>query len=108
MPLPYAPPPNSDGLLSSWIERIGLFYGIGYLMLAPTRPANVWGENEDLDSSEDIRRLLPWLSATPSRKPIRLGTKWLGTHLANRLKLGLSRLPAPRSSDAPIRVRFRC
>ena len=59
MPLPYAPPPNSDELLSSWIERIGLFYGIGYLrarvMLDPTRFANVWGENEDLDSSEDIR-----------------------------------------------------
>jgi hypothetical protein len=46
MPLPYAPLPNSDELLSSWIERIGLFYGIGYLrarvMLDPTRLANVW------------------------------------------------------------------
>jgi hypothetical protein len=62
MPLPYVPPPNSDELLSSWIERIGLFYGIGYLrarvMLDPTRIANVWGENEDVDSSEDLRLLL--------------------------------------------------
>jgi hypothetical protein len=39
----------------------GLFYGIGYLarvMLDPTRLAKCMGKNEDLDSSEDICRLL--------------------------------------------------
>jgi TniQ len=52
----------SDELLFSWIERIGLFYGVDYLrarmMLNPTRLSNVWGENEDVDSSDEIRRLL--------------------------------------------------
>jgi hypothetical protein len=71
MRLPYAPPPNSDELLSSWIERIGLFYGIGYLrarmVLHPTRSANVWGENEDVDSSDDIRRLLISLTGLGER-----------------------------------------
>jgi hypothetical protein len=62
IPLPYAPPPNSDELLSGWIERIGIFYGIGYLRtraVLDTSPIAVaWGENEDLDSSDTIRRLL--------------------------------------------------
>jgi hypothetical protein len=57
--LPYAPPPHTDELLSSWIERLGHFYGIGYLgarvILEPSRAANKRGVNEDLDSSESIR-----------------------------------------------------
>jgi hypothetical protein len=60
--LPYAPLPHSDELLSSWTERIGIFYGIGYLrarvIIDPNRAANSYGENEDLDASEDLRRLL--------------------------------------------------
>jgi hypothetical protein len=61
-PLPYAPPPNSDELLSGWIERIGIFFGIDYLRaraaLDSSPIAIAWGENEDLDSSDIIRRLL--------------------------------------------------
>jgi hypothetical protein len=38
---------------------------------------------------------------------IRLGTKWLGTHLADRLELGLSSSPRPRSCNASASVRFR-
>jgi hypothetical protein len=63
--LPYAPPPNADELLPSWIEQIGIFYGIGYLrarmILDPNRDSIGWGESEDVDSSEMLRRLLiPW------------------------------------------------
>lgn len=62
MTLPYVPPPNSDELLSSWLERIGIFYGVGYLrarvVLNPSRTASAWGENEDFDSSDGMRRLL--------------------------------------------------
>ena len=60
--LPYTPPANPDELLSSWIERIGLFYGIGFLaasvMLEPSRVANSRAENEDIDASGSIRRAL--------------------------------------------------
>lgn len=60
--MPYAPPPNAGELLSSWIERIGIFYGIGYLrarvILDPNRDSVGWGESEDVDSSDMIRRLL--------------------------------------------------
>ena len=60
--LPYTPPANPDELLSSWIERIGLFYGIGFLgasvMLEPSRVANARAKNEDVDASGSIRRAL--------------------------------------------------
>jgi hypothetical protein len=71
MPLPYTPPPNSDEVLSSWIERIGLFYGIGYLrtrmMLNLSRSAIAWGENEDVDSSDEVRRSLILLTGYDER-----------------------------------------
>ena len=60
--LPYAPPSNADEVLSSWIERIGIFYGIGYLrarvILDPNRDSIGWGESEDVDSSDMLRSLL--------------------------------------------------
>ena len=47
------------------MERIGIFYGIGYLrarvLLDPSRNANVRGENDDVDSSDAIRRsVISW------------------------------------------------
>lgn len=63
--LPYAPSPKADELLSSWIERIGIFYSIGYLrarvILDPYRDSIGWGESEDVDSSDILRRqLIAW------------------------------------------------
>jgi hypothetical protein len=50
----------SGELLSSWIERIGLFYGIGYShasgILQPSRTTNERGINDDLDSSDSVRK----------------------------------------------------
>jgi hypothetical protein len=74
MHLPYAPPPNSDESLSSWIERIGIFYGIGYLQarsaLDPSPITVAWGENEDLDSSDTIRRLtVSWTGCAENLVP---------------------------------------
>jgi hypothetical protein len=67
--LPYVPKPQVDELLSSWIERIGLFYGIGYLgarvILEPSRTANERAANEDLDSSESIRQMAMQWSGLP-------------------------------------------
>jgi hypothetical protein len=57
--LPFAPIPQPGELLSSWIERIGLFYGIGYLgaraFVEPRRTSNEHGINDDLDSSALVR-----------------------------------------------------
>jgi hypothetical protein len=59
--LPHVRIAHPDELLSSWIERIGLFYGIGYLgariILEPTRANNEHGQVDDIDSSASIRHL---------------------------------------------------
>jgi hypothetical protein len=69
--LPYAPSPQPDELLSSWIERIGLFYNIGYLgarvILEPSRTANERTVNEDLDSSESVRKSAILWSGFPEK-----------------------------------------
>jgi len=59
--LPYAPSPYADETLSSWIERIGIVYGIGLAqaraLLTPTVPRMTHGTNEDIDTSPSVRRL---------------------------------------------------
>jgi len=78
-PLPYAPLPHSDELLSSWMERISIFYGIGYLrarfILDPNRTAVIHGNNEDFDASEYLRRRLAlWTGQSDRAIPRTLST----------------------------------
>ena len=72
--LPYAPPPYTDEVLSSWIERIGIFYGIGLLgartLLTPTVWPVEWAKNEDLDTCYELRRLaVTWTGRDGSSSP---------------------------------------
>lgn len=78
-PLPHAPLPHSDELLSSWMERISIFYGIGYLrarfILDPNRTAAIHGNNEDFDASEELRhRLALWTGQSDRAIPRTLST----------------------------------
>jgi hypothetical protein len=69
--LPHVPIPHPDELLSSWIERIGLFYGIGYLgariILEPNRANNEHGQVDDIDSSASIRQQAMRWSGLPEK-----------------------------------------
>jgi hypothetical protein len=69
--LPHVPIAHPDELLSSWIERIGLFYGIGYLgariILEPNRANNEHGQVDDIDSSASIRQLAMRWSGLPEK-----------------------------------------
>jgi hypothetical protein len=60
-PLPFTPTPLPDELLSSWIERIGIFYAIGYegafALLAPYRP-RYRDINHDPDTDPEVRAAL--------------------------------------------------
>jgi hypothetical protein len=73
--LPYAPSPHADETLSSWIERIGIFYGIGLAqartLLSPTVPRLTQGTNEDLDTSPGVRRVAGiWAGCREDATPV--------------------------------------
>ena len=68
--LPFTPAPYPDELLSSWIERIGLFYDVGYAgalaVLAPDITAGVWGRTDDFDADPELHRAASEWSGRPA------------------------------------------
>ena len=72
--LPASPDPYPDELISSWIERIGLFYGIDYqdtVGILHARGGNpVPDPTTDFDSDPETRDLLcSWTERTPDQVP---------------------------------------
>ena len=72
-PLPHVPAPGADELLSSWLERIGIFYGSD---LAAVRVAlgpgalRYRGVDEDLDADAALReRVVNWTGMPEFRVP---------------------------------------
>ena len=72
-PLPHVPAPGADELLSSWLERIGIFYGSD---LAAVRVAlgpgalRYRGVDEDLDADAALReRVVHWTGMPEFRVP---------------------------------------
>ena len=76
-PLPACPEPHRDELISSWLERIGLFYGVGYhgaaAALLPGRDPSMWASERDLDADAETRSaLLEWTLRDPQDVPAAL------------------------------------
>jgi hypothetical protein len=63
-PLPFSPAPFADELLSSWIERIGIFYGMQYeIVLALLGTPMLFPQNSkaDVDADTAMReRVAKW------------------------------------------------
>ena len=72
--LPYCPAPMPDELLSSWIERIGLFYGVGLAeamaAILPGEGPAAWETPADIDADPILRKaLIEWTGVPADRVP---------------------------------------
>jgi hypothetical protein len=72
--IPYCPAPMPDELLSSWIERIGLFYGVSLsstmAALLPGKGPGAWETSDDIDADISLREaLIAWTGVCADRVP---------------------------------------
>jgi hypothetical protein len=72
--LPYYPEPYTDELLSSWLERIGLFYGVGYHVAMASLFLNegpaAWDGTGDVDADPRTRdALCAWTDRQSAEVP---------------------------------------
>ena len=78
--LPFTPAPFPDEMLSSWIERIGIFYDVGYAgalaVLAPDITSCAWGQTDDFDADAELHRAASeWSGRSVNRIPALLDSQ---------------------------------